>query len=650
MTPYALGTRFVVCIGCKRRRRTKNPARDICPRCERSDSQTEGRTDGNAAETPVEQLCQVRDDSDRPHYIKRGSYEMGVCSSCSHFGPIHEQPTALCKTCHQKKLSRLSKEALKLKVKCAVCSKMRRSVCLNENICLADYLARVNGYGVCVACGKEKLTWVKKGGARCRYCYKNQCAARSLRMFVKEYLGPNLSYFSESISRVDWDAVDEKTNRRFRAFGKFLQTISLPDPLTWESIEAAMPAFGSRNRANLKDIRRCLSDLAHHRVEQGLLEPREVYLARRIILHQAASAPVCFQKYLSGYIDWLAKLNYSSETVHHYLVSIIPFLSWCDARGIRCLSQVSAHLFEEYEQFLTWTWICERCNINIPFDLYGATPECNACDAVGVMCKTRRYPHARITIHCKALRNFFHWGEVNDLGPNPIPPVRTKDTPFRHYPDDVIKQLAQYVVSPSTAPLEALVLYLTIFHAFSVWELAHALLPTAGTNRSPMRCLCDDYCVLLPPRAVSRRNLSPGRPSARIEFPASAAAWLKPLLQRYERWRIETLDNPNNEYLLVAPGRARHVNPVCQEFVRRVVKRGSMKAGVGECSPKRLRTTAAVMYADSGVTGILTWLGWSASRGFKYTWSASREVVYPRQRAEASQWIPAPAPSGGVSE
>jgi len=450
--------------------------------------------------------------------------------------------------------------------------------------------------------------------------------------FADEYRGPNRDHFTDLLATIDWNAVEEKTNRRLRAFGKILQTISLPDSLTWEFIEDAMPALRASNRSNPKFIRSCLLDLAHFRVEQGLLEKKEVYLARRIVSHLVTLAPECFQELLRTYVAWLEKRKNSPSTVRYTLVSVNPFLSWCFARGITSPSEVDSHIFEEYEQFLTWKWVCERCDKALPFDVYAETPSCDSCDAVDSTRKIRRYSHATVQKDCRMLRNFFRWAEISGLGPNPVGVAVRNEFAFRHYSDDVIKQLAEYVFSPHAAPIEALVLYLTIFHAFSVWELAHALLPPADMNNSEMRGLSDAYYVVLPAREATRHNITPGRPEARVEFPDSAATWLKPLLQRYERWRLETLGNLNNKYLLVAPGRARHDNPVCREFVRRVVKRGSTSAGVGECNPKRVRATAATLYTDSGVIGVLTKLGWGAQQGFRFTWSESREVVYPRSR------------------
>jgi len=120
---------------------------------------------------------------------------------------------------------------------------MRRRVRLNENICRKDYLIRGNGYGICIGCGKKKLIWVKKGGARCALCYDNYHAARALKRFVKSYTGLNDEIFFTLVDTVDWSAVKMRTNRCFRDFGKFLQTVLLSEPLTWESIEEALPAL-----------------------------------------------------------------------------------------------------------------------------------------------------------------------------------------------------------------------------------------------------------------------------------------------------------------------------------------------------------------------------------------------------------------------
>jgi hypothetical protein len=233
----------------------------------------------------------------------------------------------------------------------------------------------------------------------------------------RNYEGPNKQVLFDLIDALDWTSVDEKTNRRFRAFGKFLATLSLSDPLTWDSIEEAMPAIGASNRCNPKFIRACLLDLAHLRVAQGLLEKREDYLARRIVQHLITQAPEYFQGALRKYVAWLAKLKNSSSSVRYYLVSVKPFLSWCAARGIKSPSEVDTYIFEEYEQFLTWKWICGHCGNALPFDVYAEPPVCNSCDAGDPLRKTRRYSHATVQKDCGMLRNFFRWTEVSGSEP-----------------------------------------------------------------------------------------------------------------------------------------------------------------------------------------------------------------------------------------
>lgn len=624
MSTYLSGSRTIVCIVCKRHRHTVNIVRDICARCERLEA--DGRVGGDAAECAPGQLSKVRHPGAGPLYVKPKSRKDGVCSGCSKAGPIYEEAASLCKMCNQAKLRRRDLDVMKVKIRCVVCNQMRRRTCLNENICRKDYLIRGNGYGICIGCGKEKLIWVKKGGVQCALCYDNYHAARALKRFVKSYAGLNDKIFFSLIDTVDWSAVTVKTNRRFRDFGKFLQTVSLSEPLTWESIEEALPTLGATKRDTPRYIRTCLLDIAHLRVAQGLLETREDYLLRRMVRRRISQSPECFREPLQRYVDWQAKLKNSPETICYSLLRVKHFLWWCDSRNIKCSSEVSVYIFEEYEQFITWKWVCERCNSMLSFDLFGKTPGCNSCEAVDTMRKTRRSSHATVQIYRSILRMFFNWAETDGLGPNPVSAVRICDYTFRHYSDDVISGLAKYIVSPDSEPREALVLYLIIFHAFSVWELTHASMPGSEIGSG----LSDGYCVLLPRRKWSRHNLSPGRPERRVDFPDSAASWLKPLLQRYEQWRLETLDNPNNTYLLVGVGRARHDNPVSASLVKHIVKVGSVRAGVGECNPKTLRTTAGVRYADSGVTGVLTWLGWSPDRGFTFTWLERREVVNPR--------------------
>jgi len=196
----------------------------------------------------------------------------------------------------------------------------------------------------------------------------------------------------------------------------------------------------------------------------------------------------------------------------------------------------------------------------------------------------------------------------------------------------VTKQLCTYITMPGADPVEALTLYLIIFHALSVWELQHAQLPTVFSLRqdiAPPR-LAEAYYVLVPKPAPSLGDRSPGRPDVRLDFPAKAAPWLKPLLERFERQRKQMVSNPRNRYLLIAPNKARHNTPVGHVFVWKMVREASLRVLGAACNPNTLRKTAGVMFADRAGAGVLRWMGWDEQQAFAYTWAA-REMIQPQQ-------------------
>jgi hypothetical protein len=449
-----------------------------------------------------------------------------------------------------------------------------------------------------------------------------------LRKFIDEYRGPNLKNIIELTESINWEAVDERMNRRVRAFGKFLQETSLPEPLTWDSIEELMPDRGKDKTQSAQMIRICLWDLAYIHVAQGTLETRERYLEGREHLNLVAQLPEHFRERVGSFVDWMKRLRYSPNTIARTIESVNVFLGWCDRRGVNGFSEVNDFVFEEYEQFLRWKLICNDCKKESPYDVYGNTPICNVCGTS--MSKTRWHSNPTVGISCQHIQGLLRWGEIEGLTSHPITMKVKNSLVVRHYPDDVIKRLVQYIASPEAAPLGALVLYLIIFHACSVWELMHALLPI-GKDGEVLR-LSDAYHIVIQDREPSRGNLSTGRAEKRIEFDPSIVDWLQPLLQRFDEWRLQTVKNARNRFVLAILGRARHDKPVSRYFVRQAVKRGAIRAGVGDCMPKTLRLTAAVLFADSGVIGVLALMGWSGGRAYQLTWTENREIVIPRQK------------------
>jgi hypothetical protein len=78
----------------------------------------------------------------------------------------------------------------------------------------------------------------------------------------------------------------------------FLQTRPLPEPLTWEAIEAALPTLGPTNRHRPKQLRACLRDLGHLLAACGELERRETYVLRHRALAPIARAPAHIRPFL----------------------------------------------------------------------------------------------------------------------------------------------------------------------------------------------------------------------------------------------------------------------------------------------------------------------------------------------------------------
>jgi len=229
---------------------------------------------------------------------------------------------------------------------------------------------------------------------------------------------------------------------------------------------------------------------------------------------------------------------------------------------------------------------------------------------------------------------FFDWLKINRMiVVNPVQRKIPAPRPtIQHYPLEVIKQLCASIIARDADPVEAFILYLILFHALSVWELQHALLPTILPLSQDIVApsLAEVYYVVVPKPVPSLGDRSPGRPDMRLDFPLQAASWLKPLLERFERQREQMVSNPRNRYLLVAPNKTRHNTPVGHVFIWRMVRQASVQALGVACNPNTLRKTAAVMFADRAGAGILRWMGWDDQQAFAYTWAA-REMLQPQQ-------------------
>jgi hypothetical protein len=210
--------------------------------------------------------------------------------------------------------------------------------------------------------------------------------------------------------------------------------------------------------------------------------------------------------------------------------------------------------------------------------------------------------------------------------------VQVPNPTIRHYAPDVIKNLCTYIISPDAHPVEALILYLIIFHALSVWELRHAQLP----NLHPLRqgialpSLAEAYHIRIPKPEPSLGDHTPGRPNVQVSFPTEAAQWLKPLLERYERHRQQEVKNPDNHYLLFSFFTGRYNVPVGEFYVYRLVRQASQRVLGKTCNANTLRKTVGLMFTDRSGAGVLRFMGWDSQQAFRYYW-AERILVHPQE-------------------
>jgi len=631
MSSRARPWREIVCEVCARRCHTQLKGRNICRHCHRREPRMRCTRCGLMKHHVSEMtgLC--------PRCTGMVVRPNATCRRCGQVRVIFNPEAWLCEPCSKTARRQIRDKDKQVKVVCCVCGKMRSSALLTRPICPSCWRQERNGRGLCVRCNQLKPIHIM-AERLCKHCYADTRAPKALRTYLACYSTPypyNKTLLDLLAATIDWACVTEKVDRRFRVFGRFLQTQRLREPLTWEAIDAALPHLGPTNRNNPKQIRACLLDLGHLLAAQGNLESREAYIARRNAVLPMARAPEHVQGVLGRYTAWLWERRTVPTNVRDHMEALAAFWSWCGKRGITSPEAVQASLVSDYLLTLYWQWHCATCHGITPLEpRHRKAPKlCQHCGAVHTLVKVKRYAQNTVRSQRAKLLVFFDWAKINRMiVTNPV--QRKTPAPhatITHYPPDVIKKLCAYVAASDADPLEALTLYLILFHALSVWELQHVQIPTLFSLHEEVRLptLAEAYYVIVPKPAPSLGDRSPGRPNTRLDFPSKAEAWLKPLLERFEQQRRAVLKNPSNRCLLVAPGRSRHNTAVGKVFVWQVVRQASLRVLGATCTPNTLRKTVGVMFADRAGAGILRWMGWDDQQAFAYTW-AERETVHPQ--------------------
>ena len=576
---------------CGQERRAEQKDRDICRDCLRKEPSVRCVRCGLLKHRvdEVTGLC--------PSCMRMMARPVAVCTHCAGMKVIYNQERQLCEACNDTLRRRVRNKDKQLKATCSVCGNMRSSNVLGRAICNACWREERNGRRICSGCRKLKVIHVK-AEQLCKQCYKNHIAPNALRRYVADFTTPypyNKVLFELLATTIDWEAVNQKMDRKFRAFGRFLQMQRFSEPVSWEQIEEALPCLGLTNRNQPKQIRACLLDLGHVLAAQGKLEGWETYIARRNALSPIKQAPEGMQALLHRYTSWLWERRTVPANVRDHLEALASFWNWSEQRGIRSPEEVQAGLVNDYLLTLFWQWHCSACQGTMAFHPPDrqAPRTCAHCSNIGSLTKEKRYAQNTVRAHRAKLLVFFDWLRINRMiVVNPVQRKTPAPAPtIQHYPLEVIKQLCPYITDPDAHPFEALILYLIIFHAFSVWELQHAELPTVFSLRQdiPPPRLAEAYYVIVPKPAPSLGDRSPGRPTVRVDFPVKAAPWLKPLLERFEHQREQISGNPRNRYLFIAPNRARHVTPVGHVSIWKIVRQATQRVLGGACNPTMLR-------------------------------------------------------------
>lgn len=548
---------------------------------------------------------------------------------------------SLCRRCHDSKMRRLWRRATLKIANCTECGYERPSSLLEEAICQSCYTKRKNGIGRCRRCTKGKVI-ANLEHHLCKHCYGDLIAPENLRRYFDNYDSPfpqNSYYLALLSEAVVWDKVTEKTVRRFRAIGKFLYGYELPQPLTWEAIEGALPTLGTTKRYETKLVRSCLRDIGHLLADRGLLESWADYISRRRSLQPVEKLPACFKADLMKYREWLLYDRYSPSGTRSSLYSVTYFLIWCAGRGITSLSEVRALTVESYQQTLCWKWVCKICQHSTTFEPWRGTPPEGCvnqnCKVEGSYERKRRHSQAYIRTQISNLSTFFDWAGFHGLAQgNPVQcKIREDERKITHYSDQIYDQLSAYLKSPEADPEEALALYLIFFHAFKVKELCLAQLPslTCQPEKRSALTLAEDYHLEIAPQPRSRANYAGRRPSLRIDFPPEASHWLKPILAKYAQYRAGFEGDSQNQYLFVSSRSVRHNQPASKEHIRRLVMKATRRVLGAAANASTLRRTTGVIFTDECPRrgAVLTHLGWGSQRANNYTYM-KRRVVHPR--------------------
>lgn len=436
-------------------------------------------------------------------------------------------------------------------------------------------------------------------------------------------------------------------------FASLLAAEELPRLRRWDVIEGLLPRLEEKGRFKPKRIRRCLWAAGHLLAARGKLEPWETHLARRQALAPIANAPGWIREELVSYARWLPTKQFTYRAVRTHTETLSEFWTWAAGRGVDSIPSVTSELAGEHQYYLLCAWVCPACTNTSPHDpadrdVPSAGPRCAGCGAA----LRRRLSHDTVRHKMAHLSRFFDWAVLTGRATsNPIstvPKIPRPNPSLTTYPNWAVEKLEDYIREPETPSLHVLVLYLIIYHAFSVEEMQRAKMPNgpggdaeSGKDESVAKTLGEIYGVELDELPVSRGRHHRGR-HGHVQFLQGARSFILPKLEGYEKERGKRAKCPDNRYLLVTARSGGRVAVVSKRQVANIVAEAARAALGGHCSAEMLEKTAALIIARTTGAKTLSQLGWGGKQNFNHYSGhpgTERRVVNPAKRGKKVQGV-----------
>jgi hypothetical protein len=257
-------------------------------------------------------------------------------------------------------------------------------------------------------------------------------ASKSLRKYLETFTSPfqqNQHYMAQLASAIDWEAVANGVVtingwdcKRMRAFGSFLQKYELPEVLTWEVIEQALPRLGQPNPMKIGFIRSCLFELGELLAERRKMPERKSYLHEKCLRRALDRSPAVFRSQVSGFQQWLLNgmvnpnvegvqgaLTIAHETMRSRVNAVSRFLNFCVDHNTLSLAQIGPSLIAKYQQTMLWQLECKECHMRLPFQSPESVEKCanKKCDGINSYIRIRRLARASLGASITHLRTFF---------------------------------------------------------------------------------------------------------------------------------------------------------------------------------------------------------------------------------------------------